>query len=146
MTRLAKPALAAAAVLLLSGFAAGVKPVEIMPEADECASCRMSVQKDRFSSELLTRDGGVSKFDEIGCMVDYTKAKRLDSKQIKGIFVHDFTSGKWLPLSEATLVKSSYPTPMRAGILAFPSPAAAKGLDAKYQGRVTTWDALLKEK
>jgi NosL. len=143
MTRLTRAALALAALLLLPGFSSSVKPVEILPEADACASCRMSVQKDRFASELLMQDGGVMKFDEIGCMVNYTKKQRLSPQAIKAIFVHDFTTGNWLPLSEAVLVKSRYPTPMRAGILAFPSLAEAKGLHAKYQGKITTWNALV---
>lgn len=134
---------AVAAVLLLSAFTPGIQPVEIMPEADECASCRMSVQKDRFASELLTQDGGVLKFDEIGCMVTYAKKQRLKRPEIKAIFVHDFHTGSWLSLPDAVLVKSRYPTPMRAGILAFNSPAEAKRLHAKYQGKITTWDALV---
>lgn len=146
MNPLFKPALAAAAVLMLSGFTAGVSPVEILPEADECANCRMSVQKDRFAAELLTQKGDVSKFDEIGCMVSYAKKQRLSQDAIKAIFVHDFNTGKWLSLSDAVLVKSRYPTPMRGGILAFPSEAEAKRLHAKYQGRLTSWDALVKEK
>lgn len=151
MSRFHKPKRALAIALMSLAFASPalasrIAPVEIMPEADECAHCRMSVHKDRFSSELLLTNGDVKKFDEIGCMVNYTRRAKLDSKAIKAIFFLDFTSGNWLSQSEAVLVKSRYPTPMRAGILAFPSESAAKQLDAKYQGRITSWDALVKER
>ena len=146
MKALVPPSLALTALLLLSGFTPGVQPVELLPEADACANCRMSVNKDRFASELLSRDGDVWKFDEIGCMVTFAKKKNLASPSLKGAFVHDFTSGKWLSLSEAVLVKSRFPTPMRAGILAISSETEARRLHPKYQGRITTWDALVKEK
>ena len=144
MKRLLSPAIAVVALLLM-GNASGIRPVEILPEADECANCRMSVQNDRFSSQLLTQTGDVLKFDEIGCMVSYAKKKPLAPSSLKAGFVHDFHSGKWLALSEAVLVKSRFPTPMRAGILAFPSEGEARRLHAKYQGKVTTWDTLVKE-
>jgi hypothetical protein len=61
----------------------------------------------------------------------------------RAVFVKDFVTTAWLPVDRATLVKSKYPTPMRYGLLAFGSPAAAKTLDPKHQGAPTTWKALV---
>lgn len=133
-----------AASLALVGFTSQGAPVEILPEADECATCVMAIQDVPVSAELTLKDGDVKKFDDIGCMALYVKRKRLPESRIKGMFVHDLKSGKWVPLERSTLVKSKYPTPMRYGIVAFASPAGAKQLDPKYRGKVVTWTSVVK--
>lgn len=138
--------LLASAVLLtpLFGFAADVQPVPIMPEADECARCRMAVEQPRFASELIAADNQVFKFDDIGCMVEFVKAKGTRMKPPKAMFVNDFFTARWVRLEKATLVKSSFQTPMRYGLLAFESPQAAKKLDAKYKAKPVKWADLVK--
>lgn len=131
-------------VMMLNGFAE--KPVEIMPEADSCASCRMSVDNLSLASELILADGDVKKFDELGCMVNYVKASRLQREKVKALFVHDFWTRKWLPLEAATLVKSRFRTPMGHGILAFDSLDGAKRLDPKHGGKPIHWEELVRGK
>lgn len=136
-------ALALSACLVpLAGFK-DVRPVEIMPEADECARCRMAVQSDRFSGEWLAANGDVLKFDDLGCMVAYVKGAGPDAPPPKGAFVHDFASGAWLPLEKAHLVRTRFETPMRYGLLAFAEPAAARALPARYKATPVTWRELL---
>lgn len=130
--------------LVLVGFTSQGQPVEILPEADECATCMMAVQNLPLASEITLRNGEVRKFDDIGCMARYVKRKRLEDRQIKGMFVHDLPTGRWLPLERATLVQSQYPTPMRYGLVAFASPAGVKTLAPKYRGKVVTWSSVLK--
>lgn len=137
-------AVAAIASLALVGFTSQGKPVEIMPEVDECAACTMAVQDIPLAAELTLKNGEVKKFDDLGCMARYVKRERLADTQIKGMFVHDLVTKRWLPLEKATLVQSRYPTPMRYGIVAFASPQAAKALDPKYQGKPVTWSSVLK--
>lgn len=138
------PSLALIASLALVGFTSQGKPVEVMPEADECATCAMAVTDVPLSAEITLKDGDVKKFDDIGCMAQYVKRKKLADAKIKGMFVHDLKTKQWLALERATLVKSTYPTPMRYGIVAFASPAEAKTLPAKYQGKVVTWSTVVK--
>lgn len=130
--------------LSLVGFTSQGQPVDILPEADECATCVMAIENLPVASELTLRDGDVKKFDDIGCMAQYVKRKRLKESAIKGMFVHDLPSGRWVPLERATLVKSSYPTPMRYGIVAFATPAGAKKMAAKYKPKLVSWADVLK--
>jgi len=134
----------AIASLALVGFTSQGRPVEILPEADECAACAMAVQDMKVAAEALFKNGDVKKFDDIGCMASYLSRKKVGDAQLKGLFVHDLSSGRWLPLEQATLVKSKFPTPMRYGVIAFERPEAARRLDAKYQGKVVTWASVLK--
>ena len=138
-------ALVALAAAFLMG-AADVKPVPLMPEADECAHCRMAVENERLAAEAIAADGAVYKFDELGCLVAWTKARGVRAAKPRAIFVKDFHTAAWLPLAKATLVRSSFPTPMRYGLLAFASPAAARRLAPKYAGKITTWQALVDAK
>lgn len=135
----------ALASLALVGFTSQGTPVEILPEADECATCSMAVQDMKAAAEATFRNGDVKKFDDIGCMARYLRRKKVADHQLKGLFVHDLVTGRWLVLERATLVKSKYPTPMRYGFVAFARPEAAKRLDKKYQGKVVTWSSVLKE-
>jgi len=130
--------------LLLVGFTSQGAPVEILPEADECARCTMAIQELKVASEATFKNGDVKKFDDIGCMARYLKERKVTDRQLKGMYVHDLASGKWLPIERAVLVQSRYPTPMRYGIVAFASAQAARRLDPKYQGKVVTWVSILK--
>lgn len=134
------------ALLPLLWGAAAVTPAPLLPEADECAHCRMSVENEHLAAQLIAADGAALKFDELGCMVDFVKAKGRAWPKPRAIFVKDFKTTSWLPLERATLVKSTYPTPMRHGLLAFSSLAAAKALDVKHHGRPTSWRALVEGK
>ncbi|MNT78263.1 NosL [compost metagenome] len=116
----------------------------ILPEADECARCRMAVEQPRFAGELIAHDGQALKFDDIGCMAEYVKAQGARLKTPRAMFVGDFSSGKWLRLEKATIVRTTFPTPMRYGLLAFESPQAAKKLDAKYKAKPVSWAELVK--
>lgn len=131
-------------MLSLSGFSGKPAPVDIMPEADSCATCRMSVDNLSLASELILADGDVKKFDEIGCMVNYFKAGKLDKTKVRALFAKDFWTKKWLPMESAILLKSRFHTPMGYGILAFDSVASSKRLDPKYDGKAVRWDDLVK--
>lgn len=134
-----------AAALLLVGFTSQGQPVPIMPEADECSACTMAITSIPFSAELILKDRSVAKFDDIGCMVAYWKQKKIRDAQVKGAWVHDLMTRDWVPVEKATFAKSSYPTPMRYGIVAFAGPEGVKKLDAKYKASVVNWSDLVKE-
>ncbi len=42
-------------------------PVELYPE-DMCSRCKMAISDKRFAGEILSGDGSVRKFDDLGCM------------------------------------------------------------------------------
>lgn len=138
-----KALLTATVILAASASAAyAMAPVEILPEADECAMCRMAVETPRLAAELVTTGGDVRKFDEIACMADFVREHRLRPDSIRAAFVHDLESGQWMPLASARLFRSAYPTPMGGGVIAFSKADAAKRLAGKYRPTPVRWTDL----
>lgn len=92
-----------------------VKPVDIFPE-DMCSHCRMSVSNQAFAAEIITENGEALKFDDIGCMEEFTR----NSHDIKmaGAFVKDYETKEWLQLEKSTIVVTGIATPMGSGKIA----------------------------
>jgi copper chaperone NosL len=107
-----------ACVFVISLLACGsseIKPVDIYPE-DMCAQCRMAVSDQAFASEIITADGEVFKFDDLGCLEKF-KEKSAELK-IAATFVKDYATKKWLPYERSTIVQTSIKTPMGSGKVA----------------------------
>jgi copper chaperone NosL len=106
-----------------------IKPVDIYPE-DMCAQCRMAVSAPAFASEIITADGEVFKFDDLGCLEKF-KEKSTDRK-IAATFVKDYETKKWLPYERSTIVQTSIKTPMGSGKVAFTDSSQAKAYLKKF--------------
>ncbi len=67
-------------IIALTAFAAcrTGPPRPIIEPSDMCSRCRMAISQNRYAAELVDRDGNVWKFDDIGCMVRYTRDHSLD--------------------------------------------------------------------
>lgn len=131
----------------LVGFAScqnkTIEPVAIEAN-DMCAFCRMSISEKRYAAELIDRDGEAFKFDDIGCLANFTKQKKNDGS-IRATFVMDFERREWLKAEEAFYVRSSeFRTPMSGGIVAFKDEANAQAAAAKYLGTVLPFTELTK--
>jgi copper chaperone NosL len=106
-----------------------IKPVDIYPE-DMCAQCRMAVSAQAFASEIITADGEVFKFDDLGCLEKF-KEKSTDRK-IAATFVKDYETRNWLPYERSTIVQTSIKTPMGSGKVAFTDSSQAKAYLKKF--------------
>jgi copper chaperone NosL len=94
-------------------------PVSI-EEGDMCSFCRMAISEKRFAAEIIMTDESVLKFDDIGCMLRYQKAK--GSVETAAVYVADSETKQWLMASDAYFVQSTtVKTPMGSGIVAFAS-------------------------
>ena len=103
-------------VLLLIGCASReIKPVDLFPE-DQCTQCRMAVSNDAFASEIITEEGEVFKFDDLGCLEQFVKSR--DGLVTATIFVKDYDSRTWLTKEQSFIVRTSLKTPMGSGKVA----------------------------
>lgn len=129
--------------LLLSACATGpLKPVDLMPE-DMCSLCRMAISEKQYAAEFLTADGDAIKFDDIGCMLNYLKAR--PTTKVAAYFFMDYETKRWLSAADASFVKSAeIASPMRGGIIAFQDKAAAETAVTRYQGQKLTFTELLR--
>jgi len=138
------------ATVLLSAFAvfcaAGcgrdtIRPIDIFPE-DMCAHCRMAISEKRCAAELIDKDGTAVKFDDIGCMVEYTKAHGRES--VAAFFLEDYEGGGWISAAEAFLVGAArINTPMGGSTVAFKDRAKASVAAEKFGGEVKSFSAVV---
>lgn len=77
----------------------------------------MAISEQAFASEIITADGEVLKFDDLGCLERF-KEKSTDRKTA-ATFVKDYETKNWLPYERSTIVQTSIKTPMSSGGVAF---------------------------
>lgn len=92
-----------------------IKPVDIYPE-DMCSQCRMAISEPVFASEIITTDGEVFKFDDLGCLEKFRE--KSSEYNIAATFVKDYETKNWLPYEHSTIVQTSLQTPMGSGKIA----------------------------
>lgn len=119
----------AAIVLILFGCTPEVKPVDIFPE-DNCSNCRMAISDRSFASEIITEQGEVLKFDDLGCFASFRK-KNAELK-IRASFVTDYETKQWLPYEKSVIVATGIETPMGSGKAAFSDSLKARIYEVKY--------------
>ena len=117
-------------VLLLIGCASSeIKPVDLFPE-DQCAQCRMAVSNDAFASEIITEEGEVFKFDDLGCLEQFINGN--NELVVGKIFVKDYTSRSWLAKEQSVIIQTSLKTPMGSGMVALADSVTAWQVVQQY--------------
>lgn len=137
------------ALLLLSGCTRPDPsgPPTLRLGRDECAECGMIINEDRFSSGMTVRRDNAPEtllFDDIGCMLDYTRDHAADFT-VTSTYVHDHTTKSWTPAHAAVFLytdKDRLPTPMGSGIAAFSSTPAAEHARAEHGGNLIDFTSL----
>lgn len=109
-----------------------IKPVDIYPE-DMCSQCRMAISEPVFASEIITTDGDVFKFDDLGCLEKFQE--KSGELKIAATFVKDYETKNWLLYEHSTIVQTSLQTPMGSGKVAFADPAQAREYREKFPTR-----------
>ena len=122
-----------------------LKPVEIAAE-DMCAFCKMAISEKQYAAEFLNRDGDASKFDDIGCLASYLKAKQSRG-DVAAYFVVDYDTRQWVKAEQAYFVKSEeFKTPMSGRLVAFKDRSKAEEAAAKYRGKLLGFNEVFGEK
>lgn len=120
--------LSVAAVLLACGQGEP-EPVDVFPE-DMCAFCRMAVSRPAFAAEVITDEGEVYKFDDIGCLDRFREQGSVSGQAT--IFYVDYESGRWIAGKEAVIVTTGLKTPMASGKIAVADSVSAARILAEY--------------
>lgn len=120
---------------------ARLQPVDL-DASDMCALCKMAITETRYAAEVLDKDGGVFKFDNLDCMGRFVTDRQLKDKTA-AYFVRDYDGAGWLKAEGAGYVKSArIPSPMDSGLAAFASRARAEQFAAQYEGKTLTFQEL----
>lgn len=137
-------------VLLLCLLAVGAcqtgppRPVDIEP-SDMCALCRMAITDRRFAAEIIDTEGSIAKFDDMGCLVQYARERKL-KERVAACFVMDYENRNWLPARQSHYVISAeIHSPMASGLAAFGERSRAEGIAGRFHGRILLYDDLWRE-
>ncbi len=130
------------AVFVVACSQADIKPQNIT-ENDVCFRCKAAIVDKHYAAELVTKDGFVRKFDDLGCMLKYAKEK-IGKANVAAYYAMDFPGVQWVKADEAFFVKSDkFQTPANGGILAFKDQAKAQALASQYQAQLIPFKDLL---
>ena len=72
-----KVALASIAALILSSCS--VEPQAIAIGKDLCDECHMTIMDPKFGGEVVTKKGKVFKFDDVHCLIRFSKSGKINS-------------------------------------------------------------------
>lgn len=130
----------ALALALAAGCGSGPpEPVPIVLDEDACSYCRMAISQREYAAELVTRQGRVELFDDVGCLAAWLREH--GRPEGAAAFVVDYGSGEWLAAEAATyLASTALPTPMRSGLAAFGDAAAADAAAREIGGETAAWE------
>lgn len=107
-------ALVAVVVLVVRG--SGALPDEPTPVAwdrEACGHCHMHVGEPRYAAQLVTGDGEVVNFDDVGCALDYLAAKQ---PEVHRLWFHG-EGDTWIAADDVAFLVT-HATPMGSGLVA----------------------------
>ena len=125
---------------LLFSCSKEIKPEEIEPH-DICYLCKMAISQLEFATEIVTPDGEVYKFDDLGCMIEFSKMRELPKGSV--MFVRDFYTKEWVKIQEAYFVRSEkIQTPMNYFIVTFKTRETLDKFMEEYGGEEFPYEQL----
>ncbi len=133
-------AVVAGIVFLWPAERTGVEP--IVYGRDACAHCRMRISQPGFAAELRDTHGTLTKYDDIGCMLQAMVALHAE---VPEAWVEDRDGRGFVPLLAATLVRAEgVETPMGYHVVAFRDADAARGFAAAHRGDALALEDVLR--
>lgn len=94
-------------------------PKEIVVGKDQCDNCKMTIEDQKYASELVTEKGRVYKFDDVSCLNSFATSN-TDKVTGAKTYVVDYPSGKFIDFEKATFIKGgSIKSPMGGNMQAY---------------------------
>jgi len=110
-------------IIVLAGilFSCSAQPVPIQFGHDACDYCKMVIMDPKFGAELVTDKGKAFKFDDINCLIEFSKEEKLTSENVSHWLVIDFNNPEnFIPAEKAYYTRSaSIMSPMASRIASF---------------------------
>ena len=128
--------------LIAIGIAAcNAHPQPLKSGTDNCSFCKMTVSDPRFGAEIITKKGKIYKFDDIHCLLSYLRSNSIGQKEIKDIYLVDFSGKHALAKStETVLLKSDdLHSPMGGNVAAFTNADSLHLAMQQFKGIETAW-------
>lgn len=127
-------------LMLLTSCNAGPQPLQLAK--DNCDFCQMTIGDARFGAEIVTQKGKAFKFDDMHCIMAYINSGVIDQKDIKDIYLVDFSGTHELKnRNEMNLLKSdNLHSPMGGNIAAFSSKDSLNRVNNTFKGDEIQWE------
>lgn len=132
-----------ALVVLFTILSCGTKePQPIKLNVDSCDFCKMTIANAQYATQLITDKGRVYKFDDLSCMIHYTKENSTLTHA--KLFINDYlTHNKFIAVEQAFFLKGgSIHGPMGGKVVGFGSKADAQNYQSKLQAGAINWSTL----
>ena len=91
-------------------------PVDIKAHHTQDAFCKMTIQDQKYASEVISNDGIVWFFDDIGCMIKWLHDKRFD--KAPSLWIYALDTKEWIDATKAWYSQNEK-TPMGYGFGAY---------------------------
>lgn len=125
-------AIAGISLLIVGCGKEEAQPVEIAEGVDKCDICHMHVPNDHNATEIILKDGKALKFDDIGCLHEWTEQHGTD--EVAAQYVRDYYTAEWTKAEQATFAyDKEFKTPMSYGIYSFKDKAQAENFVAEQK-------------
>lgn len=94
-------------LLLVLGMQAcsanGPKPIKY--GKDQCVYCKMTISDARFGTQLLTKKGRAYNFDDVSCMIAFSKEGQVGPEDIAHLYVPDYHTKKTISCYSVIFLK-----------------------------------------
>lgn len=130
------------AVLLVGCGEKNYEAVAVNEAVDKCDICNMQVNDDGYATQLITEEGKVYKFDDIGCMNEWKVKNGVD--EIINEFVRDQETREWVHADKAYYAYDpSFKSPMAYGLVSFKDKKSAEQFIGEHGvGVLMSWSDL----
>jgi len=124
-----------------------VKPEPLVLGKDACYACKMTLMDERFGGEIVTKKGKVYKFDDLNCMINFSKSGYEPKDNIALQLVVDYAHpGNLVDVRKTTYCKSEQiKSPMAGQAAAFEKREDLEQYNSEWKGAVLTWAELIKQ-
>lgn len=118
------------------------EPIKL--NVDSCNFCKMKIADGKFGAELITEKGRVYKFDDLHCMVSFSKSD--DKINAKYYYVNDFNQSNVLISAESTFYAQGgkIRSPMMGNFIATKTNSEVEKLAAEYDAKIISWSEIMK--
>jgi copper chaperone NosL len=123
------------------------EPEPINYGKDACDHCKMTIMDNKYGAEIVTSKGKVIKFDAAECMVDFLKddTEKLSNKDNLFLTVNIASPGTLIDARKAFFLNDkAFKSPMGANLASFESRQLAENNLQSPDGKILTWEELLK--
>ncbi len=126
-------------LLVLGSCNSGPEPIKT--GVDACSFCKMTISDNRFGAEIVTRKGRTYKFDDMHCLLQFSKENTVPSAEVKETYLVNFEAPHgFIEAPKSFLLKSAeLRSPMGGNTAAFSTETDLQKAAQQFKGEVIAW-------